>query len=129
MRGSKTVKDWLISDTAILFGLEKYDPRQKRTNELVKKVAQKYNKDPNLYAHSLGGSLIENTKSKGNKYTLNKGTGLNDVFKTIPKNQKDIRTSNDIVSALSITQTNKFKKKTIRNLFQNPFSAHTITNL
>jgi hypothetical protein len=128
IRGSKTVKDFLISDSLLLFGLEKYDPRQRRTNELVKKVAQKYKKEPTLYGHSLGGSLAEKTNSKGSIYTLNKGTGIGDVFKTIPKNQFDTRTSNDVVSLLSTTQRNKSKKKTLYN-FQDPLTAHTITNL
>jgi len=128
-RGSKTAKDWLISDPLLALGLSKYDPRQKATNELVKKVSERYHKDPNLYGHSLGGHLVENAKTTGQKYTLNKGAGIGDLFKTIPKNQHDFRTSNDLVSALSVTQRNKSKKVTMNNLLQNPLSAHTITNL
>ena len=31
-RGSKTLKDWLISDSLLALGLSQYDPRQKSTN-------------------------------------------------------------------------------------------------
>ena len=128
-RGSKTLKDWLISDTLLALGLSQYDPRQKSTNELVKKVSERYKKDPNLYGHSLSGNLIENAKTTGQKYTLNKGVGIDGLFKTIPANQHDFRTSNDIVSALSVTQKNLAKKTTYFNPLQNPLAAHTITNL
>ena len=128
-RGSKSAKDWLISDPLLAFGLSKYDPRQKSTNDLVKRVSERYHKDPNLYGHSLSGNLIENAKTTGQKYTLNKGTGIDGLFKTIPKNQHDFRTSNDLVSALSVTQNNLAKKTTYFNPLQNPLSAHTITNL
>ena len=128
-RGSKTLKDWLISDSLLLFGLSKYDPRQKSTNELAKKVSERYKKDPNMYGHSLGAHLIENTKTTGQKYTLNKGVGIDGLFKTIPANQHDFRTSNDVVSALSVTQKNLAKKTTYFNPLQNPLAAHTITNL
>lgn len=129
VRGSKTAKDFLFSDPLLAFGLSKYDPRQKSTNELIKRVSERYHKDPNLYGHSLGASLIENAKTTGQKYTLNKGTGLGDIGKTIPKNQHDYRTSNDLVSALSVTQRNLAKKTTYFNPLENPLAAHTITNL
>ena len=54
VRGSKTAKDFLISDPLIALGLSKYDPRQKSTNKLIEKTKKKYEKDPNLYGHSRG---------------------------------------------------------------------------
>jgi hypothetical protein len=129
VRGSKTAKDWLISDPLLAFGLSAYDPRQKSTNELIKRVSERYHKDPNLYGHSLGGNLIENAKTTGQKYTYDKGVGIGGLFKTIPKNQHDYRTSNDLVSALSVTQNNLAKKTTYFKPLENPLAAHTITNL
>ena len=51
VRGSKSVKDFLISDPLLALGLSRYDPRQKATNNLIEKTKQKYNKDPNLFGH------------------------------------------------------------------------------
>ena len=126
VRGSKTAKDFLISDPLIALGLSKYDPRQKSTNKLIEKTKKKYQKDPNLYGHSLGGSLVNNAKTKGNITTFNKGAGASDLFRKIPKNQTDIRTSGDLVSALSTTQRGK-NKITIKN--KNIFKAHSLKNL
>ena len=73
VRGSKSVKDFLISDPLLALGLSRYDPRQKATNNLIEKTKQKYNKDPNLFGHSLGGALINNAKTSGKITTFNKG--------------------------------------------------------
>ena len=126
VRGSKTAKDFLISDPLIALGLSKYDPRQKSTNKLIEKTKKKYQKDPNLYGHSLGGSLVNNAKTKGNITTFNKGAGASDLFRKIPKNHTDIRTSGDIVSALSTTQRGK-NKITLKN--NNILKAHGLKNL
>ena len=53
--------------------------------------------------------MIDNANTKGNITTFNKGVGLKDMFKKIPKRQTDIRTSGDFVSALSVTQRGKNK--------------------
>ena len=37
VRGSKSVKDFLISDPLLALGLGNLDPRQKSTNKLIKK--------------------------------------------------------------------------------------------
>ena len=126
VRGSKTVKDFLISDPLIALGLSRYDPRQKATNNLIEKTKQKYKQDPNLYGHSLGGALINNAKTSGTITTFNKGAGIGDLFKKIPKRQTDIRTSGDLVSALSTTQKAK-NKITIKN--NNILKAHSLSNL
>jgi hypothetical protein len=126
VRGSKTVKDFLISDPLVALGLGRFDPRQKSTDRLIKKTKQKYNQDPNLYGHSLGGSLISNAKTKGKITTFNKGAGMGDLLKQISSNQTDIRTSGDIVSALSTTQRGK-NKITLKN--NNIFKSHGLKNL
>ena len=126
VRGSKSVKDFLISDPLLALGLSKYDPRQKQTNKLIEKTKSKYSKDPNLFGHSLAGSLISNANTKGTITTFNKGAGINDLYKKIPKNQTDIRTSGDLVSALSTTQKGK-NKITLKN--NNIFTSHGLNNL
>ena len=123
VRGSKTAKDFLISDPLIALGLSKYDPRQKSTNNLIEKTKKKYQKDPNLFGHSLGASLVNNANTTGNITTFNKGA---DLFRKIPKNQTDIRTSGDLVSALSTTQRGKHRI-TIKN--NNPLTSHGLKNL
>ena len=126
VRGSKSVKDFLISDPLLALGLSRYDPRQKSTNNIIEKTKKKYNQDPNLYGHSLGGALISNANTKGNITTFNKGAGIGDLLKKIPKRQTDIRTSGDLVSALSTTQRGK-NKITIKN--NNILTAHNLKNL
>ena len=126
VRGSKSVKDFLISDPLLALGLSKYDPRQKQTNKLIEKTKSKYSKDPNLFGHSLGGALVNKANTTGKITTFNKGAGISDLFHKIKKNQTDIRTSGDLVSALSTTQKAK-NKITLKN--NNIFTAHGLNNL
>ena len=126
VRGSKSVKDFLISDPLLALGLGNLDPRQKATDKLIKKTKKKYGSDPNLYGHSLAGALIDDAKTKGTITTFNKGTGLNGFGKKIKKNQTDIRTSGDLVSLISKTQKGK-KKITIKN--NNVLKSHGLINL
>ena len=126
VRGSKNIKDFLISDPLLALGLSKYDPRKKRTDELIQRVKDKYQVDPNLYGHSLGGALVSGANTKGKITTFNKGAGLSELFKPIPSNQTDIRTTGDLVSVLSATQPGG-QKKLVNN--PNILSAHSISNL
>jgi len=126
VRGSKNWKDFLISDPLLAVGLGKYDPRKKRTDELIQRVKDKYQVEPNLYGHSLGGHLVSGANTKGTITTFNKGVGLGDLFKRMPDNQKDIRTTGDLVSVLSATQSGG-KKELVNN--PNVLSAHSISNL
>ena len=107
------VKD-LVSDLAILTGLQKYDTRFKEAKHLTKLVEDKYHKPVNTFGHSLGGALAEQSGASGKIITHSKGTGIGDLFKEIPKNQVDYRNKNDIVSLLSLTQNhshNNLKEK------------------
>jgi hypothetical protein len=130
-RGSKTARDWLISDPLLALGLQNLDPRFKEAKALTKKVEQKYGKPVDVFGHSLGGTLAENSGAKGSIITYNKGAGIGDIGKTIPKNQTDIRAKSDIVSALSLTQ--KHNNGDLINLktpiLQNPLQAHGLDNL
>jgi hypothetical protein len=54
-----------------------------------------------VYGHSLGASLGSYSGAKGNIVSYNKGVGLGDIGRTVPKNETEIRRSGDIVSALT----------------------------
>lgn len=107
-RGSSNILDWVREDPLLTFGLGKYTPRYQQAQDLVKKVEQKYNKPVDVYGSSLGGYLAEHSGAHGNIITHNKATPLTEMFKTIPKNQTDIRTANDLVSSVGgYTQSHK----------------------
>jgi hypothetical protein len=122
-------RDWLMSDVGILTGTSQYDPRIKRSMDVYEKVKKKYsNKTPTLIGHSLGGHIAElvGEKDEGQKriITYNKGAGIGDIGKKINKDQTDIRTGGDLISALSLTQSGG-KKITVKNTnFLNPIYAH-----
>lgn len=129
-RGSKTVKDWLLSDTLLAVGGSKLDPRFKEAKNLTKAVEKKYGKPADVFGHSLGGALAEKSGAKGNITTFNKGAGIGDIGKKIPKNQTDIRTRNDVVSALALTQKHDGDLVNLKtSLLQNPVKAHALDNL
>ena len=127
-RGSKTAKDWLISDPLLAIGASRFDPRVKEAKSLTKQVEKKYGKPADVFGHSYGGFLSENSGAKGKITTFNKGVGLGDIGKTIPKNQTDIRTKADLVSALSLTQKYNGDQQTIKASL-NPIKAHSLDNL
>jgi hypothetical protein len=130
-RGSTTAKDWLISDPLLGLGFERFDPRVKQAKQLTKQVEKKYGKPVDVFGHSLGGALAERSGASGKIITYNKGAGIEDIGKTIPKNQTDIRAKSDIVSALSLTQKYKNGDLITLNtpLLQNPVKAHGLENL
>lgn len=136
-RGSVTPKDWLVSDVAILTGTQKYDKRFQDSVKVTKAVKNKYGKDKpiNVQGFSLGGGIADYVNDKvklpkGSKVTTyNKGAGLGDLFKTNKSNQTDYRTQNDIVSLASLTQKGKNKTVKTDNKFQNPISAHHLSNI
>lgn len=129
-RGSKRVEDWLIHDPALALGIPTRRTRQ--ANELLKKVEEKYKTPVDIYGHSLGGYLAEEAGSKlksGNITTFNKGVGIKGLFKKIPDYQTDIRTSKDLVSALSLTQRGG-KRRTVKSgVFDNIYSSHLLSAL
>lgn len=127
-RGSKTAKDWLISDPLLAVGASRFDPRFKDAKALTKTVENKYNKPVDVFGHSLAGALAENSGAKGKITTFNKAVGYADIGKTIPKNQTDIRTTADVVSALSLTQKYNGNQENIKGSL-NPIKAHGLDNL
>ena len=113
-RGTTNKKD-IFSDVLLGLGLSHLDPRQRQSNNLVKAVKEKYKTDPNLYGHSLGGGIAEKagkeTGNTGQVITYNKAVSPSDIFQINPSNQTDVRTSGDIVSALSMFQRGGKKKE------------------
>jgi hypothetical protein len=126
-RGSTRVSDFLIEDPALALGIK--TPKQKKAEELVKKVESKYGKPVDTYGHSLGGYRAETSGAKGNIYTYNKAVGLGQIGKTLSARQKDIRTSKDIVSIGSLLQFGGNKKTIQSPVFQSEIASHGLSNL
>ena len=131
-RGSKRIfDDFLGSDVKLALGLEKYDKRFQEAKHLTNLVENKYHQPANVFGHSLGGSLAEKSGAHGNIVTYNKGAGLFDIGRTIPKKQIDIRTTSDPVSLLSTTQYHKYGnlKELQSPQTQGLIQAHGLQNL
>ena len=123
--GSRKAGDFLISDTALAFGLGRFTPRFRESKKLMDDVKNKYkNKYVTTVGHSLGGSLAEHVG--GNKIiTVNKGVGVGGLFKNIDRRQTDIRTGSDPVSILSRTQFGGNKQ----TIGKTGFLSHTYKHL
>ena len=126
-RGSKRVSDFLVDDLNLLIG-NKNTRRFNNAKELTAKVEQKYGKPANQYGYSLGGSLAENSASNSAKkvQTCNKGVGLGDIGKTVRSNQKDYRTSGDLVGVGAITQNHKHPIHSISSGGAGVLEAHNL---
>lgn len=129
--GSRKGSD-IITDLALGVGFGSITPRFQRSSALIDKVKSKYSGKPiTAIGDSLGGSLAEFVGRKVDKViTTNKGVGFGTIFKKINPNQTDIRSSNDLVSLLSKTQTGG-RKHVIKNTkgIINPLESHKYTNL
>ena len=121
-------KDW-GSDFGVGLGLHKYDTRFKEAKHLTKLVEDKYGRPANVFGHSLGGKLAEESGARGHIYTDNKATGLGDIGKVIPKQQTDYRNRNDAFSLLSVTQKHdgNLKTKVLDNHPLDIFGNHKIS--
>ena len=120
----------LISDGMLMFGLEGYNTRFKDANKLMDRVKNKYqDKKIITIGDSLGGSLAEYAGKKADRIiTNNKGVGAGGILRKTDKKQTDLRSQNDIISALSLTQSGK--RITIPNTGKiNPFHSHDIQNI
>lgn len=121
----------LVSDGMIIFGLEGLNTRFKDANKTMDRVNQKYgNKKIITMGHSLGGTLAEHVGNKADRViTFDKGVGAGTIGKRINRNQTDIRSSNDIISALALTQSGK--RISIPNTAHiiSPFRSHDASNI
>lgn len=111
-RGSHRVED-AFTDLQVGLGIK--TKREKEAQQAVKQIQEKYKKPVSAYGTSLGGKLAEESGAS-KVYTYNKAVGVKDLFKQIPSSQTDIRTSRDIVSLPSFTQSGG-KKITIQSPF------------
>lgn len=126
-RGSTRVSDFLYEDPALFFGYK--TQKQKKAEELAKKVELKYQQPADAYGHSLGGYRAEQSGVSGNVYTYNKGAGIKDIGKKLPSSQTDIRTDKDVVSLLSLGQRGG-KRQTIKApIVSTVISSHSISQL
>jgi hypothetical protein len=127
-RGTELGKGWktALSDigTDIQIGLGKTPKRLTEAKRITKQVQEKYGQPTTAIGTSMGGFLAE--KSGADKtITYNKAVAPQDIFKRIPKSQKDYRTATDIISLPSVFQ--KGSRKTIK-LLANPLKAHSVSS-
>jgi hypothetical protein len=122
-RGSTRASDFLYEDPALLLGYK--TEKQKKAEKLAKDVEIKYGQPVDVYGHSLGGYRAEKSGASGKITTYNKGAGIFDIGKKIPKTQTDIRKEGDVVSLVSLTQRGG-KKETQKNKIK---SANIVTQL
>jgi hypothetical protein len=129
-RGTKATKlKDLRSDFMLGLGLQKYDKRFKDSNALIKQVETHYGQKPTTVSHSLGSALAVHSNPKGVNYTYNRGIGLGDIGKTVPKNTHEYRTSQDLVSGLSHLQRKPHKNVTTFKSQKDPLTAHNLNQL
>jgi len=127
-RGSKHILDWIRDDPLIALGLGNYAPRVQQAKDITKKVENKYHQAADVFGNSLGGALAERSGAHGKIVTHNKAVAITDIGKTIPKKQTDVRTLNDPVSILGLTQ--KHKGRFVNTMPQNGLvQAHLYTAL
>ena len=97
-RGTSGIQD-IITDGLLGLGIK--TKRFKHAEQVQKQAIEKYGKDNLLtMGHSLGATISENVSKGGQTITLNKPVLLQDIGKTISKNQIDIKTKSDPVSFL-----------------------------
>lgn len=103
-RGTVRAETWLDN---LLIGLGKKSKIDEEAIATAKKAQDKYGKAPTTYGHSRGGRSAEiaGEATGGKTYTYNKAVLPTDIFKSTRKEQTDIRTSKDVVSAPSYFQT------------------------
>ena len=106
-RGSVRAIDWIRDDPLIAMGYGKFAPRVQEAQRITKQVEAKYGQPASVFGNSLGGALAEKSGARGKIVTHNKAMSISDIGKTIPKNQIDIRSLQDPVSVLALTQKHK----------------------
>jgi hypothetical protein len=100
-QGSQGAKDWLVNNPAILVGQYKKTQRYKDIKDVQKKVNAKYGKqNVETVTHSQTGDASRLLAKKG-LTDPDKSTAFNPAIIGKKKNVKVIRSSGDIVSALT----------------------------
>ena len=126
-KGTSGILDWGNNAIYALGGEQAYrqTPRFKEAQHVQNQAQKKYDNVTTI-GHSQGGLQAELLGKTGHEtITLNKATR---PFSNVPsKNQFDIRTQNDVVSALNPFQRQKHSYTISSNL--NPLAAHSIDTL
>jgi hypothetical protein len=127
-----SIADWK-NNLAYSINLYEHTPRYKFALEQQKKAEEKYGaKNITTIGHSQGALLASKVGVDSNKIiSYQKPVNIKDITRSPPKNEIDIRTSNDLVSFLNPVQlTNKGSNLyTIDSKTFNPIREHEITNL
>lgn len=128
-RGTSGWKDWLNNAVFAVGGEKAYQgtKRYKDAEAIQKYAEQKYGaKNISTIGHSQGGLQAELLgKDTGEIITLNKAT--RPFANTKHKNEYDVRTQNDLVSALNPFEPNY--DYTIKSKSKNPIKEHSIDTL
>lgn len=114
----------IITDVYLGAGKLQNTSRYKQAHNTIIDAKKKYNvNSATLAAHSLGGSIVSYAGSKNDTiYTLDKGATIGTKTRS---REKAYRSSGDVVSSLAANATHM---KTLGK-FQNPLSAHNISNI
>ena len=127
--GTRTAADWL-TDGALAVGLGGFTQRFRESKSVADKARLKYGQPLTIVGDSLGGSLAEHSARKNDKViTVDKGVGIDGLFKKIGKNQTDIRSANDPVSLLSLTQNAKRLTIPKTSHIISPLQSHDYRNV
>ena len=122
-RGTANKQDMVTDAKAYMgLGVGENSKRVAHTKQVVKQVREKYGVEPTVIGHSLGGYLAEQSGTNGEVYTYNKlATGRSKGNAS----QTDVRTSNDVASAIGvITKPKNNKKITLKQKSWNPLVSH-----
>jgi hypothetical protein len=130
-RGTASVKDW-VTDFKMALGYEGGN-RFKHSARIQKKAEKKYGRENiETVGHSLGGRLAEKYGKKSSKVvTFNKAVTPRSIMESYMKprkNQFDIRTKNDPVSALHKYER-KANKTEVLSGSKNPVKTHVLSSL
>jgi hypothetical protein len=119
--GTDNTKDW-SNNLLIPLGLHQYSNRYKNAEKIQKKANEKYGKENlSLVSHSQSGNIADNLAKK--KLVGDENITLNPaIIGSHNKNLKVVKSSGDIVSAL--TFTNK-KDKVLKSKTWNPLYNHS----
>jgi hypothetical protein len=130
-RGTSGVLDWGNNLVYAVAGKKGYKmtPRYKEAEKVQKKAEEKYGaKNVSTIGHSQGGLQAELLgKDSKEIITLNKAT--RPFENKAEKNQTDIRTSGDVVSALNPFQKKNKKEKVIQSKTSNPLTEHSLDTI
>ena len=122
-RGSNSLKDW-ATNAGMSIGIESGN-RFKHGKKMQEKAQNKYGAENiTTVSHSLGSKIAQKYGDKSfENITLNKPTLLQDYGRKVPKNEFNIRSKGDVVSALNGLQNDK-KLTTLKSRGYNPLIEH-----